>query len=458
MDAKNLKTSKMDNESLSAKFSRQMAEDKESRMESGEITLDDVARVLSLTIKDDDSNKKIVFLCMLSAYTEDSQINVSLNAPSANGKTYLAQEIAKLFPADDKLERSGATPTSFFYGDGELDSKTGAKVINLERKILLFYEMPNPKLQEKLRALMSHDAKELHYSLTNKTKGRNKTDEVTVRGFSATVFCSAGMRLDEQEATRSILLSPEATRAKILEAIRLRVKRGIDAKKFDDEVFWNYDRQMLMSRIVSIRNANVKNIIIPNGEEIERRFLEIVGILKPRHQRDIAHLMELIKVITLLNVWHRQGEGGQITANQADIDQGFKLWQEFFESQNLNISPVILKIYKKYIVPAYVEKFASANKNDRDLWEDMRRNRIGLTPQELNAYHREAEGVSYNGEHYRKEVLPQLANAGLIEWEKPQSDDEDKRTRHIFPMQLTDENKKYIGTYRVVNQPLDPSW
>ena len=34
-----------------------------------EITLKEVADVLSLTIKDDNSNKKIVFLAMLSAYT-----------------------------------------------------------------------------------------------------------------------------------------------------------------------------------------------------------------------------------------------------------------------------------------------------------------------------------------------------------------------------------------------------
>ena len=448
----------MDNKSPQARFQQEMDQNKESKMESGEITLDEVANVLSLTIKDDDSNKKIVFLCMLSAYTEDSQINVSLNAPSSTGKTYLAQEVAKLFPKEDKIEKSGASPTSFFYGAGKVDTNTGEKTIDLERRILLFYEMPNPMLQEKLRPLMSHDDKELHYSLTNKNKGRNKTDEIIVRGYSATIFCSAGLRLDEQEATRAILLSPEATRAKILEAIRLRVKRGVDAKKFDEEVFWSYDRQMLMSRIVSIRNAKIDHIIVPNGEEIERRFLEIVGTLKPRHQRDIAHLMELIKVIALLNVWHRRDASGRVVANQSDIDEAFKLWQEFFESQNLNVSPVVLKFYKKYIVPAYVEKFAKANKCNCELGEEMRLNRTGLSHQELSSYYREAEATSLNGEQLRKEILPQLANAGLIEWEKPQTDDEDKRSRHIFPMVLTDENKKYIGTYRVDKRPLDLQW
>ena len=448
----------MNSEDPRTEFNRRSQQMGESKMESGEITLDDVADVLSLTIKDDDSNKKIVFLCMLSAFTEDSQINVTINAPSSTGKTYLASEVAKLFPKEDKILKSAASPTSFFYGEGEIDPVSGAKIVSLERKILIFFEMPNPLLQEKLRALMSHDDKELNYSLTNKNKGRNKTDEIIVRGYCATIFCSAGLRLDEQEATRAILLSPEATAAKIQQGINLRVKRASNGQKFDEEIKWNYDRQMLMSRIVSIRNAEVKNIIIPDSGEIEKKFLETVGVLKPRHQRDIAHLMELIKVITLLNVWHRKNDRGQVVSSQSDIDEAFKLWEEFFESQNLNVSPVVLKYYKKYIVPPYVEKFATANKKDKELWRDMNSGRIGLTPQELNAYYRNTEGVSINGEQWRKEVLPQLAAAGLIEWEKPQSDEQDKRTKHIFPMVLTDENKIYVGTLGVVNKRLSDEW
>jgi len=430
----------------------------ENNMASGEISLDDVAKVLSLTIRDDDSNKKIVFLCMLSAFTEDSQINVSLNAPSSTGKTYLVSEVAKLFPKEDKIEKSGASPTSFFYADGVEDPITKAKVVDLERKILIFYEMPNPLLQEKLRAMMSKDDKELIYSFTNKTKGRNKTDDVVIRGFSATLFCSAGLRLDEQEATRAILLSPEASEAKIKQGINMRVKRAANGDSFKDALKWNYDRQMLMARIVAIRNARVMDIVVPNSEAIEKKFLSIVGILKPRHQRDIAHLMELIKAITLLNVWHRTNAAGEVLATQSDIDEAFKLWQEFFESQNLNVSPVVLETYKKFILPAYLNKFAKALKSDKALWNEMKEGRVGITAQEVSNYYRDIEGTALNGEQLRKEMLPQLANAGLITWEKPLSDDEDKRTRHIICMTLTDDNKKYVGTYEVVKQPLSSEW
>jgi hypothetical protein len=134
-----------------------------------EMTLDDLARVLSLTIKDDDSNKKIVFLAMLSAYTKKSQINVSLNAPSAVGKTYLATEIAKLFPDEDKIERHYASPTSFFHDDGVLDKAKKIKYIMLDREILIFYELPDPSLQARLRPLLSKD-KPAPHAITNKNK------------------------------------------------------------------------------------------------------------------------------------------------------------------------------------------------------------------------------------------------------------------------------------------------
>ena len=45
-------------------------------------------------------NKLVVFLAMLSAYTDKSQFNILLNAPSSSGKTYIPIEIAKYFPPE----------------------------------------------------------------------------------------------------------------------------------------------------------------------------------------------------------------------------------------------------------------------------------------------------------------------------------------------------------------------
>jgi hypothetical protein len=411
-----------------------------------EMTLNDVAKVLSLTIKDDDGNKKIVFLAMLSAYTDKSQINVSLNAPSATGKTYLATQIAKLFPAEDKIERSGASPTSFFYGEGVEDKARKAKIVSLKRKILIFYEQPNPSLQEKLRALLSHDSREVVHSLTNKKGGRNQVDTIIIEGFAATVFCSANMVLDEQETTRAILVSPEATEAKLKQAIHLQARRGSNEDEFDDWLESRPERTALMKRIVAIRDEHVDEIIIEDPDEIERRFIKQLAALQPRHQRDMSHLQQLIKAIALLNVWHRRRSNGTVVASESDINEAFKLWDEFFESQNLNLPPAVMAIYKKYLVPAYLDKFKHGNQNMKHA---MKMEYVGVTPNEVSAYYASQEGSILNGDHLNKQILPQLERAGVITRKKPQKESEDdlndRRTRHIIPQQLTDEEKKYIG-------------
>ena len=411
-----------------------------------EITLKEVSDILSLTIKDDTNNKLITFLCMLSAYTDKSQINISLNAPSATGKTYLATEIAKFFPKEDKVERSGASPTSFFYGEGVVDKERNAKIVSLRRKILIFYEQPNPALQEKLRAVLSHDSREVSHSLVNRNKGRNQTDTIIIEGFPATIFCSAGLRLDEQETTRAILISPESTEAKIKQAIHLRAKRGADETKFSAWLEAKPERNALKERIIAIRDELVDEIIITATDiaVIEKRFLALLHILKPRNQRDIDHLLQLIKVIALLNVWHRRQPDGKIIAGQTDIDQAFELWEAFFESQNLNLPPVVLGFYKKYVVPAYMAKYKIANIDERWAMDD---NKIGLTSQELSAYYMQEEDTTLNNDQLRKQILPQLQAAGLIVIEKPKTNenDTDRRTRHIFPKLLTDEDKKNIG-------------
>lgn len=408
-----------------------------------EITLDDVAKVLSLTIKDDDANKKIVFLAMLSAYTKKCQITVSLNAPSAVGKTYLATEVAKLFPDDDKIERSYASPKSFLHDDGELDKLKKIKYINVDRKIMIFTELPDPSLQAILRPLLAKD-KPAPYAITNKNK--LKTEKIIFLGYPAAIFCSANLRMDEQETTRSILVSPESTEVKIKHAIEHLIRRAANADQFNKWLEAQPGRTSLKERILAIKQEHVEDILINDTDAnlIHERFFAMLKKPKPSHQRASRHLLELIRVMALLNVWHRKQPDGSVVVNEKDIDEAFKLWSYFFESQNLGIAPAVLNIYKKYIVPAYINKYRLASHDDQNAMID---NKIGLTSQELSAYYMHEEEATLNNDQLRKQILPQLQASGLIDIEKPKIEDNsvDKRSRHIFPKLLTDEDKKYIG-------------
>lgn len=407
-----------------------------------EMALDEVAEVLSLTIKHDKENKIVTLLAMLSAYTDDSQINISFNAPSSSGKTYMATEIAKLFPKADKIELSGASPTSFFYGESEYDEERNAKIVLLERKILIFYEQPNPDLQAKLRSVLSHDQRELSYRMTNKgKKGENRAEQIIIRGFPATVFCSAGLRLNEQEATRAILLSPEVNEEKLHEGVHLQAMRSANATEFIGAIESNEQRNSLKRRIVAIREEHIDDIIIPNPKAVEQRFKGMLGSVKPRHMRDMGHLMKLIKATALFNVWHRR-QGDDIVASQSDIDQAFDLWGYFMESLQLGISPALMNFYKDFILMAYYEKKAKEIEEDGlDMFEAVEP--MGISRQELSKYHLLITGKPLYEDYLRKEVLPQLENCGLIQQAKPNTGD--RRSVHIYPQLLMDEPENNIG-------------
>jgi len=417
-----------------------------------EMSLDELADILSLTIKHDYENKLVTFLCMLSAYTEKNQINVSFNAPSSSGKSYLTTEIAKLFPDGDKIELSGASPTSFFHGEGVYDKDRKAKIVPLYRKILIFYEQPDPTLQAKLRSVLSHDAWETKYRITNKgQKGEHRAELIIMQGFPATVFCSAGLKLDEQEATRAILLSPEMTEDKLKEGVHLQAERGANEQAFKKRIASEPKRRALMKRIEAIRDERVDDIIIPEPEKIEKRFYEKLTSVKPRHMRDMGHLMKLIKAITLLNIWTRRKDG-VFQASTSDIDQAFELWGYFIESQDLNIPPVLMSFYKNYILPAYIEK------KDEDYGDAMERGDIGLTKQELTRFYFNKERATLNHEQLRKQILPQLESCGLIMQQPPLEGD--KRSWHIFPQKFPEENNigKAGGTPEdedIIQDPFD---
>lgn len=410
-----------------------------------EMSLQELADVLSLTIKHDYENKVVTFLAMLSAYTYNSQINVSFNAPSSSGKTYITHEIAKLFPDEDKIESSGASPTSFYHGEGVYDEERKAKVISLSRKILILYEQHDPQFQAKLRPVLSHDQWEIKLRITNKQKsGENRAQLIIIEGYPATIFCSAGLRLDEQEATRAILLSPETTEDKLREGVHLQAVRGANEDEFFMAIESNADRVHLMERIIAIRDENVDDIKIQDPKLIEERFFTKLGSIRPRHMRDMGHLMRLIKAIALLNVWHRRQSDGSIVAAQSDVNQAFDLWSRFTESQELGISPVLLLFYRKYIVPCYLEKRSiEVNMNGFDMLEAIEP--LGVSRQELATYYLRLENTPINDDYLRKQILPQLTNCGLIQQAKPSTGD--KRSVHIYPQVLPKENN--IGTASV---------
>ena len=285
--------------------------------------------------------------------------------------------------------------------------------VDLSRKIIIFLDQPNIQLLERTRSLLSHDEKIIKAKITDKNqKGGNRTKTVAIKGFPAVIFCTAGLRLDEQEATRFLLLSPEINNEKIREAIFEKIKKEADSKGYKEITERDPDRKLLKDRILAIKEANIQEIKIGNSKLVEEEFFKGIKQTKPRHQRDIARVISLIKVLALLNLWFREKDGDAIVANDDDIKEAFKIWISISESQELNLPPYVLNLYKDVILGAY-----SAVKR-------------GLSRQEIMKKHFEVYGRFLPDWQLLQWIIPMLETSGLITQE---ADSFDKRKILISP-------------------------
>jgi Zn ribbon nucleic-acid-binding protein len=336
-------------------------------------TLEEIAEVLSTTIKKDEKNKVITFLIMILTYTDSDQTNIGFNSESSTGKSYIPLELSWYFPHDsgeDVIKYGYVSPTAFFHEAGVLlpdptepepepsidpeEQKEAEKKrrkiiwINLEKKILIFLDQPHDQLLQRLRPLLSHDEKVIVHEITDRSrKGSLITKKVWIQGYFTVIFCTAKFSMDEQERTRLILLSPETSQEKIKEGILLKIEKDSDKDAFQKYMESNPQRQWLKNRVLDIKQEGIKNIIIPEElkQKITKKFLETHDNLVPRHQRDIGRLMALIKAHCLLNLWSRERKDDNIVTTEMDIDEGFRIYEDIAKSNELGLPPEVYNIF-----------------------------------------------------------------------------------------------------------------
>ncbi|HMS91664.1 MAG TPA: toprim domain-containing protein, partial [Candidatus Absconditabacterales bacterium] len=321
-----------------------------------EVKIDEVVKILERTIKKDDDNKIATFLSMLTTYTDDSQMNLFFNAPSSTGKSHIPLSVAELFPKEDIITLAYCSPTAFFHDQGLYNKEKNEIVVDLSKKILIFTDMPDSTLVARLRPLLSHDEKESRLKITDKAqKGGNKTKNIVLLGFPSVYFCSAEMRIDEQESTRFLMLSPSIEHDKVYQGIRQSILKASNNKKFTDDIKSDEERNLLKERIIGIRQENIKDINIENIEYIEELFFKDCQSIKPRQQRDVKKIISLIKGFTLLNLWFRKRENDYLYASDEDIKNAFVLWNRLSYGQDYGLAPYIYDIYNKVIMVLWKE-------------------------------------------------------------------------------------------------------
>jgi hypothetical protein len=427
-------------ESLAAKFGNGVnAKDiLDARLASikEEITLEELNKILGVTVKRDEANKAITFLDMLDAQTNEDQSNVGFQAESGTGKSYIPLELLEYFPDSEKRTYAGASPTNFYHEVGQWrvlcelareidlrgvfdrkeldDDKRKVIVVDLANKNLVFLDQPHWSLLEKLRPLLSHDKKILRYSITDKTgKGGLRSKTVIIIGYCSVFFCTTKPTQEDQERTRLSLLSPESSQEKIREALYLLAKKIGDRKAFRDMIESDPMRCWLKERVKLIRTTGIREVVIPNPDVVLERFLVKRSHLAPRHTRDFPRLMSYIKGFALLNCFNRKKLAEDtIEADPRDIEAGFSLYELIATPNEMGISPETYRIYQEVISPL------------AQLSGDLGIPRTDIIKRYLEQY-----GRPLPWERLTKQILPALESAGLVRQDR---NPEDKREMLVY--------------------------
>lgn len=376
-----------------------------------------VERVLGKTIKQDRENKLILFLSMLLNFTSEDQQNVMFSGPSSTGKSWIALEVAKLFPKEDIDSQGYTSPTAFFHELGKLSTPSGEPlldrgdyvkdkmdvwqsqnpkpatdigtwndarkeekrrhrdewdaiekiyVVSLEKRILIFKDSPHDRVLQVIRSLLSHDEKILKTKITDKTKeGGHRTKTVYVIGYPTVIFCSASFSMDEQERTRFWVLSPEISDTKLTESLMVQSQKLRNRVAFEREIKGDTERAALIERIQAIKACNIKQVILSDvdAEELLLWFTDKEGTMDkrqliPRDQRDHPRVFDLVKAHALLNVFERDklDNGETLVATREDVEAVKPLIKQTIDANRLGLPPYLYKFWVVSIEPNLSEE------------------------------------------------------------------------------------------------------
>ncbi|MEM5777398.1 MAG: hypothetical protein QXJ06_03030 [Candidatus Aenigmatarchaeota archaeon] len=366
-----------------------------------EMTLADISNFLSPLIKGDDEVKIVTFLAAVSTFTPENQVNLIFSGPSSVGKTYLSLSVANLLPPHRKMIIANASPTAFLHDSSDFDPERKIFVVDLRQKLLIFLDMPHFELLKRLRPLLSHDESKLYFKITVNGKKGLISKNIEVLGFPTVFFSTTELRIDEQEATRSILLTPGTDLQKVQQGLELALFKSGKPSDFSETVLNHPYLTLLRERFKFLDGVSSKIISIEFDDEAYQyfhdRLVSLFSKLKPRHLRDVERIVSLIKSLALWNFNNRRFEGGRLYVSKTDIDQVIELWSKISAAQETGLPPFALAIFEKIIKP-YLETH----------------NNSGLTRGELSKMIFQQFNYSMSDFYLRRVLIPSLENAGLI--------------------------------------------
>ena len=268
-------------------------------------------------------NKKLVGLTFTSRLL-DSPINLTVQGESAGGKSYLVEQVARLFPRSEVHLRSRLTSQALFYVPKD----------SLKHKVLVVFERSGSEQSDyAVRTLQSEGKLIISYPARNPQTGKQETVDHEIEGPVAYVETTIKAHLDPQNESRCFMLSvdegEEQTKAIFAAQNREVSEQFLACGAERQRVIHLWQTSQLLLKPYPV--------IIPFAEHI-------TFPTKPlRVRRDRKRFLALIEASTVWHQYQRKrvivGERECLVAEIADYAVAYELAQAFLGQLAKGISP-----------------------------------------------------------------------------------------------------------------------
>lgn len=323
-----------------------------------EDVFENIVRVLEREVTNEKENIIQIAVTILSAYTSDPQ-NLRILAPSGEGKTYLVNQVSSLFPQQNIILLSNATPQAFKYlatkkivetkpgvwedydsivgpiiqraevyakqngTEVRLNAEQKKEVQGIEEntyllldftnKTIIFLDNQSFALWEALKTTLSHD-REYNKSFTvNKSSmGKSGTSKIVYKGWPAIIYCSAKDEISQDKTdeinTRFNTISIKGSAEKYKKMLNIKtLKTNLPKSFYSKKIISDEEKNRVKLHIeLVIENMlrytkNKPPIINFYAEAIADMFKSDAGF----RSRQLANLLSNITVITLAHAKNR---------------------------------------------------------------------------------------------------------------------------------------------------------
>lgn len=254
-----------------------------------------IDRVIHYYLVGETKNALTILLVIISSKTTEPA-NIRETGESATGKTHLAVSVANLFPEDDVIVRTGFSEKAVWNKGEPVEGEEDRRVWNLSGKTLVILEEATcEEFLEQVRPVLSHDKDRVIYEVTNTESKERSTLKVEIEGWPAYIGLQVGQKMDEQEQTRSMSLTPDSGADKYREAIEF------DAIKSESP--WRqkkikYETEVLRTALGMLKQYPV---LIPHRVAIQKYFPH----QRKRNMRDWKNFKALCEAFTILYQYQR---------------------------------------------------------------------------------------------------------------------------------------------------------